>query len=29
MGEFKINFRLRDLDKICPWGSEDDLRLHW
>lgn len=29
MGEFKINFRLQDLDKICPWGSKDALSLHW
>ena len=29
MGEFKINFRLQDLDKICPWGSEENLSLHW
>lgn len=28
-GEFKINFRLQDLDKICPWGSEENPRLHW
>ncbi len=29
MGEFKINFQLQDLDKICPWGSEENLSLHW
>ena len=29
MGEFKINFRLQDLDKICLWGREEDLSLHW
>ncbi|MCM1499356.1 MAG: DUF5984 family protein [Clostridium sp.] len=29
MGEFKINFRLQDLDKICPWGREESLSLHW
>ena len=29
MGEFKINFRLQNLDKISPWGSEEDLSLHW
>ena len=29
IGEFKINFRLQDLDKICPWGSEENPRLHW
>lgn len=29
MGEFKINFQLQDLDKICPFGSEDNPSLHW
>lgn len=29
MEKFKINFRLQDLDKICPWGSGENLSLHW
>ena len=29
MGEFKINFCLQELDKICPWGSEENPSLHW
>lgn len=29
MEKFKINFRLQDLDKICPWGSGENLILHW
>ncbi|MCU0431958.1 MAG: DUF5984 family protein [Bacteroidia bacterium] len=24
-----INFRLRELDKISPWGQEQELSLHW
>ena len=27
--KFKINFRLQDLDKICPWGSDENPNLHW
>lgn len=29
MSGFKINFQLRELDKIVPWGQAPDLRLHW
>lgn len=24
-----INFKLRELDKISPWGEEPELSLHW
>ena len=24
-----INFKLRELDKISPWGQEPNLSLHW
>jgi hypothetical protein len=24
-----INFKLRELDKIAPWGQEHELSLHW
>ena len=24
-----INFKLRELDKISPWGQEAELSLHW
>ncbi|MFN8711549.1 MAG: DUF5984 family protein [Bacteroidota bacterium] len=24
-----INFKLRELDKITPWGQEPELSLHW
>jgi hypothetical protein len=24
-----INFKLRELDKISPWGQESELSLHW
>jgi hypothetical protein len=24
-----INFKLRELDKIAPWGEEPELSLHW
>jgi hypothetical protein len=24
-----INFILRELDKISPWGQEPELSLHW
>src|SRR5574337_32354 len=28
-GERMINFKLRELDKIQPWGKAPDLSLHW
>lgn len=29
MSQFRIHFRLQELDDIVPWGQEPDLRLHW
>ncbi len=29
MSRFKINFQLRELDEIVPWGQEPHLSLHW
>ncbi len=26
---FKINFQLKELDKVMPFGGEPDLSLHW
>jgi hypothetical protein len=27
--EFKIRFKLRDIDKITPWGEPGKRQLHW
>ena len=24
-----FNYKLLDLDKVQPWGSDGDLSLHW
>jgi hypothetical protein len=24
-----INFKLKELDKMAPWGQEPELSLHW